>query len=107
MPIKHNNQEEITTIRNNILPAALDILMTEGYASLTMRKIATRLGMSATNIYNYYENKDEVYLCILIEGFELLYNDVYIVSKFTDNPKDKLTQVIKAIVNFGVTNPNF
>lgn len=107
MPPKQKDLEEVTTIRNNILSVALDILMAEGYASLSMRKIATRLGMSATNIYNYYENKDEVYLYLLIKGFELLYNDVYIASKFADNPKEKLIQVIKAIINFGITNPNY
>lgn len=107
MPPKQKDLEEVTTIRHNILSAALDILIAEGYSALSMRKIANKLGMSATNIYNYYENKDEVYLYILIEGFELLYNDIYIASKFTDNPKDKLIQVVKAIINFGITNPNY
>ena len=29
-----------------------------------MRKIATKVSMTAANIYNYYSNKDEIYLAI-------------------------------------------
>lgn len=107
MSPKQKDLNEINSTRHNILLAALDILIAEGYASLSMRKIANKIGMSATNIYNYYENKDEVYLYILIEGFESLYNDIYTASKFAGTPKEKLIQVVKAIINFGITNPNY
>lgn len=39
-----------------------------------MRKIASRLGFTATTIYNYYNNKDEINLMIRIKGFEKLYD---------------------------------
>lgn len=107
MPPKPKNLTDIKNTRSTILTAALEILIAEGYASLSMRKIANKIGMSATNIYNYFENKDEVYVYLLIDGFEQLYDEVYNSSKNSKTPKDKLIQVVKAIINFGINNQNY
>ncbi|MEZ4549411.1 MAG: TetR family transcriptional regulator [Desulfobacterales bacterium] len=36
---------------------------------MSMRKLAGRLKMTAANIYNYYQNKDDLYLAIQTRGF--------------------------------------
>lgn len=103
MPPKPKNQNEINAERRKIMDASLDIIAKKGFSSLTMRKIASRVGMSATNIYNYFHNKDEVYLSILTEGFDLLYKELYDASKLGQNPKESLEHVIKAFVDFGLS----
>ena len=102
MPPRHKTPEEIEKTRRKILNSTLEIIAKEGYASLTMRKIAKCIGMSATSIYNYFHNKDEVYLAVHTEGYKLLYKETYNANQLGKNPKESLENVIRAFVNFGL-----
>lgn len=57
------NKSSVTTEKGNervqeILQAARLIFATEGYAGLSMRKLATQVGMSLSNLQHYYQSKD-------------------------------------------------
>ena len=67
------NEKEVEQVRQKILEGALEIIVKEGFDSLTMRKLGTRIGMTAPNIYNYYAGKDALYISIVIAGFEMLH----------------------------------
>lgn len=56
---------EIETIKQKILEQALYLMSCHGFDGFSMRKLGSRLGVSAKTIYNYYQNKDELYLAIL------------------------------------------
>lgn len=72
MPPKEKTPTEKAAEKARILEAALDILASDGYDGLTMRKLGQRIGASATKIYLYFINKDEVYLSVVIEGYRQL-----------------------------------
>mgnify|MGYP006281914143 FL=1 len=44
----------------SILDAARDVLVEEGYARFTMRKVATRAGISIGNLNYYYRAKEDL-----------------------------------------------
>lgn len=69
-------KKEVDSIKKTILENALAILSEEGYGALTMRKIAAKTGMTAANIYNYFQGKDDIYLELVIQGFEILYGSL-------------------------------
>jgi AcrR family transcriptional regulator len=99
--------KEIEKIREKILERAMEIINAEGFTGMTMRKIASRMEMSATNIYNYFANKDEIYINILIRGFKMLYENLQ--SEF-DGDRDPITRgkkIIKAYLFFGIQNYNY
>jgi len=99
--------EEITAIKDSILAAALDIIVNEGFASLSMRKLASRLNMTAANIYNYYSSKDEIYLLIQARGFEKLF---VIISNALNNGKEPyaiLENTVRLYIDFGIKNPDY
>lgn len=57
------NKSSVTTDKGNervqeILQAARLIFATEGYAGLSMRKLAAQVGMSLSNLQHYYQSKD-------------------------------------------------
>jgi len=64
MPKATRSPEEVKTVKNEILETALSLMCEDGFDALTMRKLALRLKMTAANIYNYYTNKDDLYLAI-------------------------------------------
>lgn len=72
MPPREKTPAEKSAEKARILEAALDILAADGYEGLTMRRLGQKIGASATKIYLYFVNKDEVYLSVVIEGYRQL-----------------------------------
>ncbi len=107
MPKAARSQEDIDLIREKILDAALTIISEHGYKFFSMRKLARRLGMSATTIYNYYSSKDELYLMILTKGFDMLYKGLLKIFNTYESPGEKLGEMIRAYVSFGINNENY
>ncbi len=52
-----------------ILDAARDVLAEEGLEALSMRAVAARVGLSATSLYNYVENKQALVDRVVARGF--------------------------------------
>ena len=107
MPKKPMTKEEIENTRGRILDTALNIIIEEGFNNLSVRKIASHLGVTATTIYNYYTNKDEINLMIRIRGFEKLHDLLTKRSTPFNNIEDKLKAMIRAYIEFGLTNPSY
>lgn len=72
MPKKPRSEQEVQKVREEILDKTLELINEVGYENFTMRKLANKLNMTATPIYQYYKNKDELYLAALTQGFETL-----------------------------------
>jgi AcrR family transcriptional regulator len=107
MPKVPATQEAIEATRERILTEALFIINQEGYASLSMRKLALRLGVTAKTIYNYYSNKDELYLMVLIKGFSELVAEFRAAYKSSADPMQKLRAAVHAYVNWGIANKHY
>ncbi len=107
MPKKPRTQEEIEQVKQNILNKALELINEDGYDNFTMRKLAKKLDMTATPIYQYYKNKDELYLAVLTQGFEELYNNVSEIYNLTNDPMERLKLMCYEHIKFGIYNANF
>ena len=100
-------KEEIDNTREHILDTALDIIIKEGFNNLSVRKIASRLGVTATTIYNYYTNKDELNLMIRIRGFEKLHGLLIKRSAPFNDIEGRLKAMIRGYVEFGLTYSSY
>lgn len=107
MPKPPASPEAVEAIRERILAETLSIINQDGYADLSMRKLARRLGFSAKTIYNYYSNKDELYLMALIKGFQELSEEFRAAYESSENPVDKLRAVVRAYVRWGIENRHY
>jgi len=107
MPKAARTPEEVETAKQRILEKALDIITERGYEGLSMRRLGRHLGMTAATVYNYFQNKEEIYLHVLTRGFELLSDDMLRASKSTDEPFEKLRAVLKAWLHFGLNQSNY
>lgn len=68
------NKESNTTSKgyeraHAILDAARIILATEGYAALSMRSVALRVGVSLSNVQHYYPSRDALLAALLEQTF--------------------------------------
>jgi AcrR family transcriptional regulator len=97
--------EEELSLRDRILEASRSYLFTDGYSSLSMRKIAGETGVSATSIYLYFENKDHLVHTLIEESVE----DLSVALEKSVEGKTDTIERFKAIINsymdFAINNP--
>jgi AcrR family transcriptional regulator len=82
-----------------ILEAARDILVEKGYPSLSMRQVATRVGMTVGNLSYYYPRREDLIRDLLeavIDGYVVDWN------RITDNqvrsPAEQLVDMIRFVI---------
>ena len=59
-----------TDLRRSLMDEARRMLLSDGYTSLSMRKLAKSVGCTATSIYLYFSNKDALIHALIDEGME-------------------------------------
>ena len=101
------NEKELEKIRERIIDGALNIIVEKGLSGLTMRQLASRIGMTAPNIYNYFPNKDALYLSIVIRGFEMLRKDLKRAYRCSSAPEKRVRAMIDAYMAFGIRHPRY
>ena len=106
MPRTPRKPEEIEAFRDEIMNRALDLIVRDGYNGFSMRKLASPLGITAKTIYNYFKNKDDIYLRLLTKGFEQLYTNFESATADCKDPLKRLAAAIRAYVHFGLENSN-
>ena len=107
MPKAPMPQEEVEKIRDRILDIALDIILKQGFDNLSIRKIASRLGVTATTIYNYYSGKDELNLMIRVRGFETLHDMLKERYDQSEDIDTRFGAMIRGYVEFGMKYPGY
>jgi AcrR family transcriptional regulator len=65
-------QQAREATRRAILDAALELFVKDGYAQVSIRKIAARIEYSPGAIYSYFPSKDDIFFALAEEGFRLL-----------------------------------
>ena len=106
MPKTTRSVGEIDAVRERILDCALKILVKNGYESLSMAKLGSKMNMTAANIYNYYTNKDELLIAIHKKTYAMLYSKIRNAVKAADTPLQRIHNIINAFVEFGTRNIN-
>ena len=72
MGIKERHSRERENVRAAILTAARDLFLNEGYANVSMRKIAERIEYSPGAIYSYFASKEDIFFALAEEGLQFL-----------------------------------
>src|SRR5882724_11178881 len=79
-----------TELREEILAAARDLFVTEGYPSVSMRRIAESVGCAPGTIYLHFEDKAAILSAICIETFAKLDKRMEAIEKDGGDPLDRL-----------------
>lgn len=107
MPKVARNGAEVAGVKDRILETALALIIDDGFVHFSMRKLAAKLGMTAANIYNYYRNKDELYLHIQTRGFEMLADRFQTIAAQKISLNERILGMLRAYIDFGVHNPEY
>ena len=103
MGISERREREKLELRKRILLQAKDILLTEGWAQLSIRNIAKGVEYSPATIYLYFEGKDEIVFRLMEMGLQQLMEKMQPLMSI-EHPVDRLNQLGKSFVEFGLEN---
>lgn len=94
-----------TELRRAILEAAVGLFERRGYEDFSLRRVAEEIGYSATTIYNYFDDKDDLLLHVAMEGFERFGEELQAAYDSAIDPLDRLEAIGRAYVEFGLEHP--
>lgn len=96
----------MTTTKENILSAACDIYLLEGYKGMSMRQVASKAGISPTAIYRHFENKEALHHQVLREGFRTF--DSYLQGALTGStPLERLNLAAERFFAFATEQKKY
>ena len=104
MGIKERRERERQQQRQRILDAALAIISAEGFAALSMRKLAERIEYSAASIYLYFENREQIAQELSEAGFAELHQ-VLMAATAGQKAPASLRAYGTAYVAYGLSHP--
>lgn len=92
-------------LKHRIVDAAREVLLSEGYRNLSLRKIARKIDVSATSIYLHFENKDHLVHTLIEEAIERLNQHLEESVKIQSAPLKMLENLAWAYVQFALDQP--
>ncbi len=103
-PIRDRRAERREATRAEILEAAWEMVKAEGLAALSLRDLASRVGMQAPSLYSYFESKHAIYDAMFAQGArEFLEVQARLV--LTGDPFTDLKAGMHSFVTFCTSNP--
>ena len=106
MGVKERKERQKENLRQVIFDAASELFAQEGYANVSMRKIAERIEYSPTTIYLYFKDKNELLKYICEETFLKLSNQIREITEPETDEIISLRKGLRVYVDFGLQHPN-
>lgn len=94
------------TRREEILQAAKDLFLEQGYEATTIRRIADRVGVSAPALYLYFHDKEAMMLALCDQTFGRLIERIAYIEKTVADPLERLRRFGDAYARFGLEHPD-
>jgi AcrR family transcriptional regulator len=90
--------------KKEILSAAVKLFAEKGYEYTTLDEIAEAAEFGKGTLYNYFQNKEDLYLAILEDIFESFLFNLKKISKTTRSFYDFVYEVIENVLRFHMEN---
>ena len=101
--IRRKQQQE--DLRAKILDAARELFVAEGVESVSMRKIAEKIGYSATTLYIYFKDKESLLHELCDRDFGTLQDSFKNIGRIAD-PIERLRKLGQAYIGFAIDYPS-
>lgn len=96
-----------TDLNKIILDAAEELFVTKGFRAVSMRKIAEKIGYSATTIYNYFSDKADLLQALVQDYYKDYLAEAEIILRNEDkDPLDTIHKLLTLYAKNGLKHPN-
>jgi AcrR family transcriptional regulator len=106
MSIAERKEREKQEMRTRILEAAKRLFLDEGYASVSLRRIAESIEYSPSTIYLYFKDKDDILFALHNLAFQEMYARQRSNLQISD-PLDRLQAYLATYLQFALDNREY
>ncbi len=107
MGVRERRERQREELRQEILDAAREMFIEEGYENVSMRRLAERIEYSPTTIYLYFKDKAELFNQLCDETFaQLALRLEKLHKRLGHDPLTYLRAGLRAYVDFGLKHPH-
>lgn len=106
MGVQERRAREKQELRQEILDAARDLFVHEGFENVSMRKIAEKIEYSPTTIYLHFQDKADLLDSVCEETLQKLEHRLAVFLDTTPDPLERLTLGLRAYIEFGLEHPS-
>lgn len=104
--VAERRAREKEELRQEILVAARELFVKEGFANVSMRRIAEKIEYSPTTIYLYFEDKYDLLDCIVEERLQELCNQLQqLDAEAPRDPIESLRVGLRKYVEYWLEHP--
>ena len=93
--------------RKQIGDTAIRLFEKGGVKAVSMRKVASEVGVTPMAIYNHFENMEDLLLFVYERGVQKLARSIRIAMGKQAGAEQKLRALMKSYVRFGYKNPHY
>jgi len=107
MGIPERKRRQRQDLRQQVLNAAEELFVKDGYSNVSMRKIAEKIEYSPTMLYRLFRNKADIMDHLIADGYSGVYQRYEeILTSRPDSPWETLNLIIAAYVRFALEHPS-
>lgn len=106
MGVKERRARQKRFLRQEILDAASELFVREGYENVSMRRIAEKIEYSPTTIYLHFKDKADLLDQVCQETFLRLAKVLTRIQEQPGDPVERLKHGLGAYIRFGLENPH-
>jgi AcrR family transcriptional regulator len=97
--------EKIHSMKARIADKARSLFMAEGYAAVSMRRIAAGIGCAPMSLYTYYPAKIDILRHLWAEVFDRLFCELFQIADRKLEPLEELLTVSRHYVQYWLEHP--
>jgi AcrR family transcriptional regulator len=106
MGIRERQSRERDTVRRKILNAARTLFLSDGYANVSMRKIADQIEYSPGAIYSYFQSKEDIFFALAEEGLQFVRSHCS-AAAFANSPLERVRESFWRFYTFSKEQPEY
>ena len=100
------NEKEITAFREKLCSAASHLFVEKGVEGVTMRELATALGVSAMTPYRYFRDKNEILAMVRARAFARFADTLENAYNIQNTTLERAISMRDAYMRFALENPD-
>ena len=106
MGIQERKARQKEALRQQIIQAATDLFLKEGYEGTSIRKIARAIEYSPATLYLYFDDKQAIFKAILANAYEEFLSFLK-SAKIIADPLSRLQEMYKKYIKFAFKYPSY
>lgn len=94
--------ETMSSMQEAIIEAATELFANRGYEGMTMKEVARKVGISASSIYSFFKNKEDLFMHIYRQVLDNHFQLASSLESFEHAPdvKTRFDELFRAIIRF-------